>query len=115
MDPYPVRVESATHLDQPRELVFAAAEAVFASDGARVVASQPPRHVRAERRGPFGAQGFDELWLEEWGEGTGIRYKGFTKAPGGRIGELLLRGIARRWTDARSRALFEALRSALGS
>ncbi len=108
-------VESATHLDHARELVFAAAEALLARGGARLVASEPPRHVRAERRGPFGARGFDELWLDEWGDGTGIRYKGGTKTPGGWLGEVVLRAAARRSTHARSRALFDALRAVLAS
>ncbi|OLC56492.1 MAG: hypothetical protein AUH85_06150 [Chloroflexi bacterium 13_1_40CM_4_68_4] len=113
MEPFTIRVESATHIDHRRDAVFAVIQALLADDGARVVASEPPRHVRVERRTRFGVATFDELWLEEWGEGTGIRYKGGTKPPGGRIGEALFGAAASRSTHGRSRALFRALRAAL--
>lgn len=108
-----VRVESATHLDRPIELVYEAARALLETGPTSTVVADPPRHVRVVRRGRFGALTYDELWLEAWGEGTGVRYKGGAKLAGGRLGQLVLRGLVRRAADARAHALFAALRAAL--
>jgi hypothetical protein len=107
-----VCVERATHLDRPVELVFAAVQALLAAPEALVVA-EAPRHVRAERPGSFGSRVYDEVWLEAWGEGTGVRYKGGFRTPGGRLGALVLGGLARHAADGRTRVIFAALRSAL--
>lgn len=108
-----VRVESATHLDRPIELVYEAARALLDRDPGGTIVAEPPRHVRVVRRGRFGALTYDELWLEAWGEGTGVRYKGGARLAGGRFGQVVLRGLVLRAADARAHALFAALRAAL--
>lgn len=113
MDVFAVRVESATHLDHPIEVVFAAAQVLLESGGATVQVSEPPRHLRIINRGRFGALTYDELWFDPWGEGTGVRYKGGARLTGGALGAIVLRGLVRRAADARARALFEALRASL--
>lgn len=112
MDAKPIHVESVTHVDWPAALVFDAARTLLAREGARVLAQEPPRHIQVERGSLFRRE-FDELWFDEWGEGTGIRYKGGTRYAGGWLITSLLEQVARGQTRTRARRIFEALRAAL--